>query len=170
MNKRPKYYSQYDKPQSVFPYPSPELPNATGQSSGCAPTCFAMVRATFQNDVYTPINAMRDSLKMGDRVNGGTSNKFFYDVAKKYKLSLVQTDSLNRAILSLRYNKLVICLMHNWFSNGGGHFVLLWKAKNGRLYINDPASRTNTYFKSYPHSTFIEKCSDYFIFSIPDKK
>ncbi|MFA6308636.1 MAG: C39 family peptidase [Clostridia bacterium] len=165
---RPKYYSQYDKPWNIFLYPSQELPKANIQSSGCGPTCFAMVRETLQKVKYTPIDAAKDSLKLGDRVNGGTSNKYFPDMAKKYKLSLVETSNLNRAILSLRYGKLVICLMHNWFGNGGGHFIVLWQAKNGRLYINDSASRTNTNLKTFPQSLFIEKCSKYFIFSNPD--
>jgi hypothetical protein len=164
-----KYYSQYDPPQSTYPYPSKNHPTATGQTSGCGPTCFAMVNATLLNPNYTPIDAMKDSILLNDRGLEGTEDEYYSHVANKYKLSCEETKTTAVAIKALCESKLVVCHMKDWFKPGSGHFILAWGISKSKFQIHDPANRSNS-AKLWDESTFIKKCIGYFIFSKPEIK
>lgn len=160
----PKYYSQYDKPQNKYPYPSQKHPQATGKTSGCGPTCMAMVISTLLNPAYTPIDAMKDSIAMNDRGLEGTEDEYYAHMANKYKLPYEETKEVTGAIKALCEGKLVVCHMKDWFKPGSGHFILAWGISGGKIQINDPASRPNS-AKLWDESVFVQKCVGYFIFS-----
>ncbi|MCX8131418.1 MAG: C39 family peptidase [Clostridia bacterium] len=160
---KPTYYSQYDEPYASYPYPSANHPQANIKSSGCGVTCFAMVQATLQNPKYTPIDGAKDAISMNDRGLEGTEDEFFQHAAAKYKLQFSQTSDLNTVLDSLKNGKLVVCRMKDWFRPGAGHFILSWGVNNGKIQINDPASRENSQ-KLWDTTIFTQKCIRYFIY------
>lgn len=164
--KNPIYFYQLAGEGSDFPYPSKEKPDATGKTSGCGPYSFATVRTNLQDKNYTPIDAMKDSLAGGYRVNGGTSDSYFSAMAKKYDLAYEYTKDLKMAFKALQDSKMVICRMQDWFGPGKGHFITAHGVVGDKIQILDSASKNNT-AKLWDQSVFTTKCIGYFIFSKP---
>jgi hypothetical protein len=161
---KPVYYNQYNDPWDDFLYPSATHPKATVESGGCGITCFAMIRATFDDPKFTPKESAQLALALNDRGLEGTEDEFFMHAAAKYKYEFSQTKDIKAAIEALKNGKLIVCRMKDWFKLGAGHFILAWGVSGNKIQIHDPASRSNS-AKLYEQSIFIKKCIGYFIFS-----
>lgn len=162
MNK-PVYYNQYNSAWADIPYPALGYESATIKTSGCGPTCFAMVHATFQDKSFTPVESCKLAQNLQDRVSGGTEDEFFQHVAAKFGYEFLETSDLSTAIKEMQNGKLVICKMQDWFKPGSGHFILAWGVSNGKIQINDPASTSYTDML-WDQSVFKQKGQRYFIF------
>ena len=162
MNK-PVYYNQYNPAWADIPYPAPGYENATIKTSGCGPTCFAMVHATYQDKSFTPVESCKLAQELHDRVSGGTEDEFFKHAAAKYGYNFSETSDLAAAVKALQNGKLVVCKMQDWFKPGAGHFILAWGLSGERIQINDPASTGYTDML-WDQSVFKQKGQRYFVF------
>ncbi len=158
------YYSQYDPRWAGIPYTSPGNPDATIQSSGCGPSCFAMLHATYTDPKFSPVESCQLAISLHDRVTGGTEDEFFKHAADHFGYQYSDTTDTAVAISALKADKLVICHMEDWFRPGCGHFIVARGMDGDKILINDPASRANT-AKSWDQSVFRQKCLKYFIIS-----
>jgi hypothetical protein len=168
MNKKPKYYSQFDAIWGKLPYTIDGDKDETIEHSGCGPTSIAMILATWVDAKITPIDTCKMAIAMGDRTaDNGTEWEFYPHIAAKYKdkLTFKQTGSFDEAIKAIAEGAYVVTSMKDWFKPGYGHFVLLWNVNaKGQIQINDPASSAYTaklwakdYIKAHARQFFIFK-------------
>lgn len=152
MAKKPKNFKQIDKRWAGKPYRVKGKENSTIGGSGCGPTAAAMLVATFADAKETPVTACNWAMKKGYKAVGqGTYYTFFeaYFVAHGLKCHQVagansyykkNTASDRDALKALKDGKYVIACMGPGLWTRGGHFVLAYAYKDGKVYINDPAS------------------------------
>lgn len=154
MNKKPVSYLQTDPRWKNKDY-SAKGESTTIGASGCGPTAAAMLIETLTGKTFTPEDACKWSLQHGYKaVKRGTYYSYFvpqfaYFGIHCYQLSWENTyhkpnsSVHDKALALLKQGYYLIALMKkgNWTS--GGHFVVVWWA-DGKVYINDPASKKIT--------------------------
>ena len=152
---KPVYFLQNDPKWASHDY-SAKGEKKTIASSGCGPTCMAMVVASLEKPSIKPTDTADWSKSQGYKYkNQGTAYAYFAAAGKKYGITVKQ---LNGA--SVYHNKkaavhseakkaleagdwLIACMgPGNWTS--GGHYVLAFLLEDGKVYINDPASKAAT--------------------------
>lgn len=150
MNKRPVDYKQYDSRWADKPY---RRAGGTGtvKSSGCGPTCAAMLIQTLTGKTYTPEDACGWSMEHGYRtLNQGTEYAYFVPQFAAFGIDCYMLNWANtygkpehpnhtRAFELLRQGNYLIALMGEGAWTGSGHFVVVWW-EDGKVRINDPAS------------------------------
>ncbi len=134
------YYNQTDKRWAIYPYPSPNHPNATIKSSGCGPTSAAMIVSSLNNIIITPYEMSRFFLQNNLRGAEGTRNKAFSWTAKEFGLDMIETTNIDKAIDILRSGGMVvaICAAGGVFSEGGHYIVLGYMRNTSTICVFDP--------------------------------
>lgn len=148
---KPVSYSQNDKRWASHDY-SAKGEKRTISSSGCGPTCMAMVVSSLAKKSITPVTMADWSVEYGYKFkNQGTAYGYFAKQAKVYGLTVNQMNNASAyknksasvhktAKKALQNGDWLICCMGpgNWTS--GGHYVLVYAISDTKVYINDPAS------------------------------
>jgi len=134
-------------------------------TSGCGPTSMAMILRSYGANV-TPIDTCKFSTDNGYRTaNDGTSWDFFSAIGKKYG---VDTESLgldgSKLTSSLSNKKPVIASMGPSTFTKGGHFIALVGLKDGKVVVNDPASKARSE-TTYDPSVFTSEGHNFWSFS-----
>lgn len=140
---KPVSYLQWDSRWGSIMYSNHGDTGQTIGTSGCGPTCAAMVVATLADSSVTPENAAAYSIKNGYRTyNNGTSWGFFKPYFAQYSIPCQQTSSYNEAITALGNGYMVIAAVGEGLWTRGGHFILLYGLVDGgtTLLVNDPNS------------------------------
>lgn len=140
-------------------------------TSGCGPTCFAMIASQITGKQITPADAVA---WCGNRyyVKGiGTAWNYFQRAADHFGLNVKvrQTESIEEAVIALKSGKLVISSQRSGLFTTGGHFIFLYKVdENENIYVKDP-NKTNAVKKGYNNRAFTKReinqaAAQYFIF------
>ena len=131
------YYNQADSRWASHPYTAPGYENATCKTSGCGPTCAAMVVSSCKEIIYP--NQMCDiSKENGYRVPGGTSDNLYQYVANRWGIEMKRVYSSYEAHQACKegYFVVIACAAGLWTT--GGHFILAVGANDNEIEIYDP--------------------------------
>ena len=141
------YYNQADPRWANHSYTAPSYPNATVKSSGCGPTCGAMIISSCKETIYP--DAMCDLAKAnGYRVDGGTADGFFTFICQKWGLEIERIHSSYEALEKCKDGYFVVMVAGAGLWTTGGHFILAVGARNDEIQIYDPylyAGKFNQY-------------------------
>ena len=131
------YYNQTDSRWKNHPYTAPGYPNATTGSSGCGPTCVAMVVSSTK-EVVRPDVMCDISKENGFRVSGGTAWGLFPYVAQRWGLETRSVKSSYEALQACKdgYFVVISCGAGLWTT--GGHYILAVGANGDNIEIYDP--------------------------------
>lgn len=144
------YYSQSDSRWANHPYPAAgaAYANKTVKSSGCGPTCAAMVVSACKETVY-PDKMCDIARQNGYRLPGGTANNFFSFIAKKYGIEFKTLSSSFETLQAVKdgYQVIILCGAGLWTS--GGHFILAVGADGDNIEIYDSYIWSGKFNKPY---------------------
>lgn len=173
MNKQPVVYYQTDPKWANHPY-AVKGENATVGGSGCGPSCAAMLIETLTGKTYTPKDACDWSLAHGYKaLNQGTYYTYFAAQFKAcgincWQLSWTNTYHNPKSAIHMKAFKYLedgcylIALMKKGLWTSGGHFVLVYGLKDGKVYINDPASTKEARTKG-DYNQFVNEVAYYWV-------
>jgi len=116
--------------------------------SGCGPTCLSMVALyLLQDEKMDPGWMAEFSTKNGFCVPGnGTSWTLMSEGAEKLGLKATELPlDQNRILSNLQVGNPIICIMGEGDFTATGHFIVLTGCKDGRITVNDPNSRENSW-------------------------
>lgn len=131
-------------------------------TSGCGPTCAAMVISELTGKAVYPTETCEWAKKNGYRTyNNGTSWSYFIPQLEKYGIKC-QTGSISQAVDALAKGKMVIALATKGLWTSSGHFILAYAVKNGTVYINDPNSASKAREEA-KLTTFRQQCTKFWI-------
>lgn len=169
---RPTYFLQGDSRWGSIRYSIMNDATQTIKSSGCGPTCAAMLINYYIDNKYSPVDCCAWCLEKGYRTeNNGTAWGMFKALAVKYGFNFLQTGSIDEAKKFMKNNKNAhcVCIMSkgNWTS--GGHYILCWKMDDTNVYVNDPASTAANRVKN-TQKLLASQCRQYFCFSYGENK
>lgn len=152
MNKRPVSYFQTDPRWKNKDYSAAgESQKRTIGSSGCGPSCAAMLIETLTGKTFTPADACAWSLAHGYKApNQGTYYSYFPAQFKAHGIECRQLNRANvygkpndpihqKALELLKQGYYLIAVMGKGFWTTSGHYVVVWWA-DGKIRINDPNS------------------------------
>lgn len=131
------YYNQMDSRWGYKPYTAPGYENATIKSSGCGPTCAAMIVSSCK-EIVKP-DAMCDISKQnGFRQPGGTTRTLFNYVGQRWGIETKQLHSSYDAHQHCKDGWFVVmcCAAGLWTT--GGHYILAVGANDTEIEIYDP--------------------------------
>lgn len=142
------YYNQKDSRWRNHPYPaSGGYEKKTIGTSGCGPTCAAMVISSLTGNIVRP-DTMGDIFRQeGFRQPGGTSENAFYYIAKRWGLECNRKVKLDDAIACLNRGGMVIthCIKPSLFTTDG-HFIVLSAMKDANtIIVFDPNMYLNKF-------------------------
>lgn len=154
MNKQPISYKQYDPLWASIPYNGPGENDKTIKSSGCGPTCAAMLITTLIQDgsVYTPEDACRWSVQNGYKyANQGTAYNYFAPQFAEFGIDCFQLSWTNvyhnpdhkihdQALDYLNKGYYLIGLAKKGHWTTSGHFIVIYDFDEKYVYVNDPIS------------------------------
>lgn len=142
------YYSQEDIRWKNVMYSIRNDKTQTIGTSGCGPTCAAMVISTFTGKPVLPTDTATWSIKNGHRtLNDGTAWAFYVAIAKAYGLSCVQTGKLDDVKKALAVGHLVVASIGAGHFTSGGHYVLLTGITGEWITVHDPNHDNTKYGK-----------------------
>ena len=132
------YFSQIDSRWKNHPYPASNgYEDKTIGTSGCGPTCAAMVISAFRDIAYP--NQIGDIfIENGFRVPGGTSTDAFPFIAEKWDLEYKRVNSSYEAHQACKEGWLVIINVAEGLWTTGGHYILAVGATDSDIEIFDP--------------------------------
>lgn len=155
MNKQPIYYMQTDSRWKDIDYSAKgESKKRTIGSSGCGPSCAAMLVESITGKTFTPADACAWSLKHGYKApNQGTYYSYFAAQFKEFDIGCEQlnwknvygkpTDPVHtKAFDLLKKGYYLIAVMGKGRWTTSGHYIVVWW-ENGKVRINDPNSKAN---------------------------
>ena len=131
---------QADERWALEPYGSMNL-----ASAACGPSSIAMAVSYLNGDVVTPLNEVNN-------LGGSSSPHFISGVGSAYTIfnasasthniqSRQLGNNVNAVVESLKKGNPVVLSMHKGYFTTAGHFVLATGiTKDGKIYVNDPAS------------------------------
>ena len=172
MNKQPVYYMQTDARWKNENYSAPGEKRTIG-SSGCGPTCAAMLIATLKDKTVTPLTTAKWSMANGYKaLNQGTYYSYFRPQFAAHGIGCLQLNSGNiyghpghathdRAMDLLKDGHYLIACMGKGTWTSSGHFVVVWWADNV-IHILDPAN-SNVYRLNGNPETFRAQVKYYWI-------
>ncbi len=133
------YYSQIDSRWKNHPYPADAAGyrDKTVGTSGCGPTCAAMVVSS-SKEVIRPDTMCDLSREQGFRVAGGTSDALFPFVAQKWGLEYKRLSSSYEAHDYCKKGWFVVICCRAGLWTTGGHFILAVGATDSEIEIYDP--------------------------------
>lgn len=146
------YFNQKDAPWGNMLYGT--LKNIG--VSGCGPTSMAMVVSSLSSTKISPIVAADWSKQNGYLVEGYENNipyamsshALIPAMAEEYGLSSIgigkSTKTAERIYEELGKGKLIVAIMGPGHFTSGGHFIVLYGVKNGKILVADSASRERT--------------------------
>ena len=163
---QPINYYQTDTKWARKKYGPKNNKTMTIGSSGCGPTCAAMIIQSIKNNGVTPEDTCEWSMNHGMVANVGTYWSYFVPQFEKYGIDCKKTSSKDSALKALKDGDWVICIMGkgNWTS--GGHFILAYGYEDKYVFINDPNStlKKRIYNK---WSLLTSQCNGYWIIDVP---
>lgn len=111
-------------------------------TSGCGPTCMAMVATYLTKTVVSPVDAAEWSESHGCKVPKGTTWDFFPRYANAIGISCdVVSNTANNITACLKAGKFMILSMNPGHFTDTGHFIVLRGiTSDGKILVNDPAS------------------------------
>ena len=161
---RPVNYEQTDSRWKNIMYSNHGDKKQTIGTSGCGPTCAAMVISEITGKAVYPPETCKWSSAHGFRTdNNGTSWGYFKPQMAAYGITCSDTISdVNKAVAALEKGKLVIALALKGLWTSSGHYILAYAVKDGTVYINDPngASKEKEEAKL---SIFRQHCTKFWI-------
>lgn len=133
------YYSQADSRWASHPYTGPngQNSNKTVKSSGCGPTCAAMVVSSCKETI-TPDKMCDYSKSWGCRASSGTATSLFPKVGSKWGIEHKSLNSAQATLDACKNGWFVVLLCHQGLFCNGGHFVLAVGADGDKIQIYDP--------------------------------
>lgn len=131
------YYNQTDSRWKNHPYTAPGYENATVGSSGCGPTCAAMVVSSTK-EIIRPDTMCDISKQNGYRVPGGTSDGLFSYVAQRWGLEMKRVYSSYEAHQACKEGYFVVICCGAGLWTTGGHYILAVGANGNDIEIYDP--------------------------------
>lgn len=154
MNKQPVYYLQTDARWKNIDYSakSGESKKRTIGSSGCGPSCAAMLIETITGKKFTPADACAWSLKHGYKApNQGTYYSYFKPQFKEHGIDCEQLNysslygkpsdpTHKKAFDLLKQGYYLIAVMGPGTWTSDGHFIVVWW-EDGKVRINDSNSK-----------------------------
>lgn len=155
------YFCQWDSAWAAKSYG-----NGTIKSSGCGPTCCAMVVSYYTGQNITPADIVQ---KIGNTyyVSGkGSSWGLFPGVAGMYGIKCTDLGrNLSSAIAALRNGEIVIASMGPGTFTKGGHFIVLTGVtEDGKITVNDPA-HPDFCSQTFEPAIFTNEAKNYWKFS-----
>lgn len=145
-------YKQYDKKWAEHNY-SAKGESKTIKSSGCGPTCAAIVIQTLRpGKTVTPVTTADWSMKHGYKaLNQGTYYTYFEPQFKAYGLVCGQLNNSSvygkteatvhkKAKAALLAGDILIACMGKGRWTSSGHFIVVYGFDGTYVYISDPAS------------------------------
>lgn len=132
------YYSQIDSRWKNHPYTSVGNPSQIIGTSGCGPTCGAMVVTAIKGTILPP--DMGDLfVRYGFRsANNGTYLSAFRWVADTFDIGYNETYKLDDAVDFVRNNHYVVVSCANGLFTTGGHYITIAGIEGNTLKIYDP--------------------------------
>jgi hypothetical protein len=158
--------------------------NSTIGKGGCGPTCAAMVLAALKSASITPVTTAAWAASNGYRADGyGTYYSYFKAIGKKYGIRIAQMNGSNlrdlpaakakpyhKAMLEeLAEGNWIIACMGKGDWTSAGHFIVVYKAAKGTLYILDPNSTAKRRLVSSV-ARLQSQAKYYFSVDVPAKK
>lgn len=139
------YYSQIDNRWKNNLYTSTGNKTQTIGTSGCGPTCAAMVVSSIKGTI-TPPQMSDIFVRNGYRsANNGTYWSAYRAVADEFNISYTETSDIQKAFDLLRNNNYVICSVGNGLFTTGGHYIVIVGIEGNTLKIYDPYNYTNKF-------------------------
>lgn len=129
-----------------------ESKKRTCGTSGCGPTCAAMLISTITGQDFTPDKACAWSLARGYKAaNQGTYYSYFTPQFAEYDIACWQLNGSSlygkpdskthdKALELLKEGHYLIACMGKGLWTSSGHFIVVWW-QEGKVYINDPNSK-----------------------------
>lgn len=130
--------------------------STTIHDSGCGPTSMAVVLSSLLKEEHDPIELSKFACSHNRCSNGGCSTELFFDVAKKYNLSVRTIDPKDTGEVKAQLNSgktMMIALMNqtgsNPFAITTDHFIVLYGIDGNEVAIWDPYRDHNVNDKTY---------------------
>ena len=124
--------------------------------TGCAPTSMAVVLSSLLKEEHDPIEISKIACSNNRCTNTYCSSDLFYDVAKKYNLSVRKISPEDNDEVKAQLNNgktMVIALMtptgSNPFARDYSHFIVLYGIEGNKVAIWDPYRDHNVNDKTY---------------------
>lgn len=132
------YYNQMDNRWKNHPYPAyPGYEDKTIGTSGCGPTCCAMVVSSGKEIIYP--DAMGDiAIEKGYRVPGGTDDGLFWYIGERWGIPVEQIHSSYDAFERCMHGWFVIMACGEGLWTTGGHYILAVGTEGDKIEIFDP--------------------------------
>ena len=131
------YYNQANPKWANYPYTHPQRPNATCRTSGCGPTCAAMIVSSAK-EIIRPDEMCNISKENGFRASSGTSDGLFTYVSNRWGIEMKRLKSSYEAHQACKdgYFVVIACGPGLWSTNG--HYILAVGASGDKIQIFDP--------------------------------
>ena len=139
MSETPVYYNQKNPEWVNNPYPSVVNKGTTIGTSGCGPTCAAMVIATLREPTITPIDTCAWAAKYSYHTQG-TELAYFKPQMEHYGIPCEYTWYLDKALAALEAGFMVIGRAGPGLWTSGGHYILAYGVSGSDILVNDPNS------------------------------
>ena len=130
--------------------------STTIHDSGCGPTSMAVVLSSLLKEEHDPIELSKFACSHNRCSNGGCSTELFFDVARKYNLSVRTIDPKDTGEVKAQLNSgktMMIALMNqtgsNPFAITTDHFIVLYGIDGNEVAIWDPYRDHNVNDKTY---------------------
>lgn len=175
---RPVYYSQKDIKWKSLPY-AVDGEKSTIGSAGCGPVSMAMVLASLVSPYIDPLTTISWARWKGYKVkSSGTAYSYLVPQGKAYGINVKQLNSANiyhkptnpvhdTALAELKKGNWLIACMGPGVWTSGGHFILVYGYKDGKVYINDSNS-TSTQRCCNTWEVFKNEVKVYWSIEVPD--
>lgn len=132
------YYSQIDSRWKNIMYSAIDDSSQTIGSSGCGPTCGAMVVSSIRGTI-TPDTMANLYVKYGYRsANNGTYWSAFRWTADVFDIDYTEKYKLDEVVELLKNDYMVIAACGNGLFTTGGHFIVIYGIEGDTLKIYDP--------------------------------
>lgn len=110
----------------------------TVSTSGCGPSCAAMVVSSVKGTKFTPGQMCDFSKRKGCRVAGGTAASLFSKVGKEWNIEYKQLSNSTQMFKYLKDGWWVIVSCTGGLWSGGGHYILVCGVSNDSVEVYDP--------------------------------
>ncbi|MGN0384613.1 MAG: C39 family peptidase [Lachnospiraceae bacterium] len=175
---KPVDYKQNDCKWGGLPY-AVDGEKSTIKSAGCGPTSLADVLAAIVSTYIDPVTLAAWARYHNYKVkNSGTSYSFFVPCAKEYGVTVRRLNTANvygkstnsvheQASAELQNGNWIIACMGKGLWTSSGHYIVVYGAEGGKVYINDPAS-SSAARACNSWQTFISQVKYYWVVEVPD--